>query len=74
MPAKALYLEDFKVGQTFRAGAYRIDAEAIIGNTVADDEELNLGGCRMEAAAHVVESDVDDEQVENRHEIADQQD
>ncbi|MGN6143729.1 MAG: MaoC family dehydratase [Mesorhizobium sp.] len=29
MPAKALCLEDFKVGQTFRAGAYRIDAEAI---------------------------------------------
>ncbi|WP_341872181.1 MaoC/PaaZ C-terminal domain-containing protein [Pseudaminobacter salicylatoxidans] len=29
MPAKALYLEDFKVGQTFRAGALRMDVEAI---------------------------------------------
>lgn len=29
MPAKALYLEDFKVGQRFRAGAFRMDAEAI---------------------------------------------
>ncbi|QDC02179.1 MaoC family dehydratase [Mesorhizobium sp. 8] len=29
MPVEALYLEDFKVGQTFRAGALRMDAEAI---------------------------------------------
>lgn len=29
MPAKALYLEDFKVGQRFQAGAFRMDAEAI---------------------------------------------
>lgn len=29
MPAKALYLEDFKVGQTFRAGVFRMDVEAI---------------------------------------------